>query len=249
VPAKLSTIGRLVKTIVPQAHAVAIFDRSGQLVWATDAEDHEELRREATDLMDDAERGGSTNSMRYAHNAPARYAFVMRKPGGEVTGALTLTTAGPYRRAGLLLPPRLESRLAPLLAAGALAEADTLDRLMSVLARRIQADTIIVSGPRQSSEHRFSQTFTQFEDVDGLRKFVSEDLRRRGQRDRGPLRLDAAPIGPAAQICNYMSIPLRCKNGLFGLLAAFAPPSRRPFSAQDTECLRDSAETLARLLD
>jgi GAF domain-containing protein len=249
VPAKLSTIGRLVRTIVPQADAVAIFDRYGQLLWATDAEEHEDLRALATDLMADAERGGPTNSMRYLHNAPASYAFVMREAAGQVTGALTLTIAGPYQRANLLLPPRLESRLAPLLAAGAVAEPDTISRLLRVLARRIQADTIIVSVPGQNIEHRFSQPSTELTDIDGLRDLVSSDLAGRAESDIAPRRVDDARTGPSAPAFSYLSIPLRRQRALLGLLVAFAAHSRRPFSAQDTEFLRSSAATLVRLLN
>ena len=116
--AKLSTVGGLVKTIVPQARAVAIFDRQGQVVWATDAEDYEELRLLASDLITGAESGGPSNTMRCVLDAAASYAFVMREPGGALAGALTLTIAGPFRRANLLLPTALEARLAPLLRAG-----------------------------------------------------------------------------------------------------------------------------------
>ena len=247
--AKLSTIGGLVKTIVPQVHAVAIFDRDGQVTWATDAEDHEELHLLAADLMAGAERGGPSNTMRCVLDAAATYAFVMRQPGGKVAGALTLTIAGPFRRAGLLLPAALETRLAPLLAAGAGAKPDSIERLISVLAAKIKADTIIVSVPGQNVEHRFSQAASQLGDVDALRKVVSSDLAARADHDDQPVRVDAARTGPSAPPFSYLSVPLRRRRALVGVLAAFAPHSRRPFSAQDTESVRQSAASLVRLLN
>jgi len=246
--AKLSTIGGLVKTIVPQAHAVAIFDRNAQLVWANDAEDHDELRVLVTDLMAGAERGGSSNTMRCVFDAAANYAFVMRQPGGRIGGALALTIAGPFRRAGLLLPAALEARLAPLLTAGAGAKPDSIERLISVLATRINADTIIVSVPGQNVEHRYSQAGSRFADVNALRKVVSGDLAARADHDAEPVRVDSARTEPSAPPFSYLSVPLRRRRALLGVLAAFAPHSRRPFSAQDTEYVKRSAASLIRLL-
>ena len=247
--AKLSTIGGLVRTIVPQVHAVAIFDRNAQLTWATDAEDHEELRLLAADLMAGAERGGPSNTMRCVLDAAASYAFVMREPNGTIAGALTLTIAGPFRRAGLLLPAILETRLAPLLAAGAGARPDSIERLISVLATKIHADTIIVSVPGQNVEHSFSQPASQFGDVEALRKVVSGDLAARADHDDQPVRVDTARTAPTAPPFSYLSVPLRRRRALVGVLAAFAPHSRRPFSAQDTEFVRSSAASLIRLLN
>lgn len=247
--AKLSTIGGLVRTIVPRAHAVAIFDRDAQLTWATDAEDHEELRLLAVELMAGAELGGASNSMRCVLDAAASYAFVMREPGGAIAGALTLTIAGPFRRAALLLPAVLETRLAPLLAAGAGAVADSVERLISVLATKINADTIIVSVPGRNIEHRFSQPASEFGDVEALRKIVSGDLAARSDNDVQPRRVDTARAAPTAPPFSYLSVPLRRRLALVGVLAAFASHSRRPFSAQDAEIVRSSAASLVRLLN
>ena len=246
--AKLSTIGGLVKTIVPQVQSVAIFDRAAQVTWATDADDHDDMRLLAADLMDGAERGGPSNTLRCVLDAAASYAFVMRKPNGTVSGALSLTIAGPFRRAGLLLPGVLETRLAPLLAAGADARPDTIERLISVLASKIRADTIIISVPGQNLEHRFSKSASQFEDLAALRRVVSGDLAARADHDDQPLRVDEARTMPSAPPFSYLSIPLRRRRALVGVLAAFAPHSRRPFSAQDTECAQSSAASLTRLL-
>ena len=247
--AKLSTIGGLVKTIVPQVHAVAIFDRNAQVSWATDADDHEELRLLAADLMAGAEVGGPTNTMRCVLDSAATYAFVMRKSDGTIAGALTLTIAGPFRRAGLLLPAILETRLAPLLAAGAGAKPDSIERLISVLASKIHADTIIVSVPGQNVEHRFSRPASQIGDLEALRKVVRGDLAARADHDDQPVRLDTARTTPAAPPFSYLSVPLRRRRALVGVLAAFAPHSRRPFSAQDTEYVTSSAANLVRLLN
>lgn len=247
--AKLSTLGGLVKTIVPQAHVVAIFDRQAQVSWATDADDHEDLRLLATDLMSGAERGGPSNSMRCVLDAAASYAFVMREPSGAITGALTLTIAGPFRRAGLLLPAALEARLAPLLAAGAGAESDSIERLISVLATKINADTIIVCVPGQQFERSFSQPASQLGDVDALRKVVCDDLVARAENDDQPLRVDKARTAPNAPAFSFLSVPLRRQRRVVGVLAAFASHSRRPFSVQDTAFVTRSAAHLIRLLN
>jgi GAF domain-containing protein len=54
---------------------------------------------------------------------------------------------------------------------------------------------------------------------------------------------------PAAPPFSYLSVPLRRRRALVGVLAAFAPHSRRPFSAQDTEVAKSSAASLVRLLN
>jgi GAF domain-containing protein len=249
VAAKLSTLGGLVKTLVPRAHVVAIFDRQAQVTWANDAEDHEDLRLLAADLMGGAERGGPSNSMRCVLDSAANYAFVMRGPNGAIAGALTLTVAGPFRRAGLLLPAALEARLAPLLAAGANAKPDSVERLVSVLANKIKADAIIVTVPGQKFEHSFSQPSSQLGDVDALRKMVSGDLAARPENDDRPVRVGKARTAPGAPAFSYLSVPLRRQRAVVGLLAAFAPHSRRPFSAQDTEFVTSSAAHLVRLLN
>jgi hypothetical protein len=249
VAAKLSTLGRLVKTLVPRAHVVAIFDRQAQVTWANDTEDHEDLRLLAEDLMAGAERGGPSNSMRCVLDAAANYAFVMREPSGVITGALTLAIAGPFRRTSLLLPAALESRLAPLLAAGATAKHDSVERLVSVLATKIKADAIIVSVPGQKFEHSFSQRSSQLGDVEALRRVVSGDLATRAEDDDQPMRIDKARTSAGAPAFSYLSVPLRRQRALVGLLAAFAPYNRHPFTVQDTQCVTSSAAHLVRLLN
>jgi GAF domain-containing protein len=239
----------LVKTLVPQARAVAIFDGDAQVSWASDADDHEGLRLLATDLMADADGGGPSNTMRCVLDAAASYAFVMRKSDGTIAGALALTIAGPFRRAGLLLPTLLEIRLAPLLAAGAGAKADSVERLISVLASKIHADTIIVSVPDRNFEHSFSHPASQVGDLEALRKVVVWDLAARADHDDQPVRLDKARTAPSAPPFSYLSVPLRRRQALIGILAAFAPHSRRPFSAQDTQYVASGAAELLRLIN
>lgn len=245
--ARLSTIGRLVKTILPQVQTVAIFDRHGELAWANDAEDHQPLQLLAADLLAGAEPNGPSNTMRCVRDAAASYAFVMRQPAGILAGALTLTIAGPFRRAGLLLPAALETRLAPLLAAAAVTESDSIDRVISGLATRIKADTIIVSVPALKLEHRFSQPASQLADLEALREVVRGDLAARRADDDQPVRDSRA--APAAPAFSYLCVPLRRRGALLGVIAAFAPHTRRPFSAQDTEFVRSSASSLLRLLN
>jgi hypothetical protein len=234
---------------VPQAHAVAIFDRDAVLTWATDGEDHEQLRKLAADLIAGAERGGPSNTMRCVRDAAASYAFVMRGPTGNIAGALALSFAGPFRRAGLLLPPVLEARLAPLLAAGAGAKPDSIERLISVLASQIKADAIILTLPGRNLEHRFSKPASALGDVEDLRRLVHGDLAARGAQDDQPMRVDSARTAPSAPPISYLSVPLRRNRALVGVLAAFAAHSRRPFSVRDTELVRSSAASLLRLLN
>ena len=130
---KLATVGGLVRTIVPQAQVVAIFDRQAQIGWATDAADHAELQALAADLLAnaDAGSGGPSHSMRCERDAAASYAFVMRDAAGTPTGVLTLVLPGPFRRADLVRPAALQARLAPILAEGARAEPEAIERLIS----------------------------------------------------------------------------------------------------------------------
>ena len=245
---RLSTLGRLVKTIVPQAHVVAIFNRQGQINWATDGAEHEELRVLATDLLAGADNGGPSNSMRCVLDAAANYAFLMRDATGAATGALALTVAGPFRRAGLRLPAALESRLAPILAAGAGAEVDSIERLIAVLAASINADAVIACVPAQDLVQSFKQPTSLLPDVEALRQVVSGDLAARAEHDTEPLRVDKARTAPGAPAFSFVSVPLRRQNRVVGVLAAFAPLSRRPFSVQDAALVTRSAARLVGLI-
>ncbi len=87
-PATLSTFGHLVKTIVPRAGGAALFDRQGQLMWASDHTVPDELRTLVADLLAGADTGGPSFTLRCALKAAASYAFVMRTNDGELAGAL-----------------------------------------------------------------------------------------------------------------------------------------------------------------
>ena len=245
---KLSTLGRLVRTIVPRAQVVAIFDRKAQISWATDADEHEELRVLAGELLAGADGGGPSHSMRCVLDAAANYAFLMRDAGGAPAGALALTIAGPFRRAGLLLPAALETRLAPLLAAGADTTADSIERLIAVLAARINAEAVIACVPGEQFVQSFKQPASQLPDVAALRAVVSGDLAARAAHDDQPLRVDKARTAPGAPAFSFVSVPLRRQSRVVGVLAAFAPMSRRPFSVQDAALVTRSAARLVGLL-
>ena len=113
--ADLSAFGQLVRTIVPQARVVAIFDRDAEPGWTSDEAAHADLHSLVTDLLAGADKGGPSHSMRCALDAAASYAFLVRDPAGALLGALSLSIAGPFRRDELQLPDLLEARIAPLL--------------------------------------------------------------------------------------------------------------------------------------
>jgi diguanylate cyclase (GGDEF)-like protein len=113
--ADLAAFGQLIRTIVPQAHVVAIYDGDAQACWASEDGPHDSLRSLAADLLAGAEGGGPSNSMRCEAGAAANYAFLVRGPSAALLGVLTIAIAGPFRREELLLPAALEARIAPLL--------------------------------------------------------------------------------------------------------------------------------------
>lgn len=113
--ADLSAFGQLIRTIVPQARAVAIFDCDLQPGWVSDDTAQDELRSLAVDLLGGADNGGPSNSMRCVPDAGASYGFLVRDASSVLLGALTLSIAGPFKRDELVLPDALELRIAPLL--------------------------------------------------------------------------------------------------------------------------------------
>ena len=126
-----------------------------------------------------------------------------------MAGALTLTIPGPSD-AQDPLPSVLEARLAPLLVAGP-AKPDSIERLIRVLATKIQADTIIVSVPAPEVEHSFSRPASGIGDVEALRKLVSGDWQP------GPTSTTSRYAGygahaPAAPPLSYLSVPLRRRS-------------------------------------
>lgn len=245
---RLSSLARLVRTIVPRSQLVAIFDREAQISWATDAADHEELRALAADLLASAGKGGHTYSMRCELDSEASYAFLMHDPKGAPTGVLALTIAGPFRRADLLRPAALQARLAPLLAEGALAAPDSIEREIAVLAARIEAEAVIACVPGEHFVQSHRRAESKLPDIETLQRLASRELAPRTGPGVKPLRIDKARVGQDSPDFGFVSAPLRGGNGSKGVLAAFATQARRPFSAQDAELVAQCAERLAGLL-
>jgi GAF domain-containing protein len=245
---RLSSLGRLVRTIVPRAQLVAIFDPEARISWATDAEDHEDLRALAAELLASAGHGGHTYAMRCELDSAASYAFLMQGADGAPTGVLALTVAGPFRRAELLRPAALQARLAPLLAQGALAAPDSIEREIAVLASRVEAEAVIacVPGERFCRSHRLEGS--QLPGVAALQRLTRRELAIRTSAAARPLRVDKARIAPDAPTFGFVSVPLARAGRVIGVLAVFATQARRPFSAQDAELVTESAERLAGLL-
>lgn len=245
---RLSSLARLVRTIVPRSQLVAIFDREGRISWATDTEDHEELRAQAAELLASAGNGGHTYSMRCELDSAASYAFLMQDPEGAPTGVLALTIDGPFRRADLLRPSALQARLAPLLAQGALAARDAIGREIAVLASRIEAEAAIVCVPAKDFVRSYRREGSQLPEAATLQRLASEDLAARVSAGGEPLRVDKARVAPDAPLFGFTAVPLRCAGRVLGALVVFATQARRPFSAGDVELVAESAERVAGFL-
>jgi len=114
--ADLKAFGQLVTTIVPQAAAVAIFDRDAEPGWVSDGGAAAPLQALAADLLAGAGSDGPGHAMRCTADADASYAFLVRDPAGTLLGALALSVAGPFKREQRLGLGELEARIAPLLA-------------------------------------------------------------------------------------------------------------------------------------
>ena len=245
---RVSTVGRLVRTLVPRSQLVVIFDREARISWATDTAEHEELRLLAAELLASASKGGHTYAMRCELDSAASYAFLMRDPAGAPTGVLALTVAGPFRRSDLLRPVALQARLAPLLAEGALAEPDSIERLIAVLAARVEAEAVIASVPEEGFVRSHRQAGSRLPDVETLRRLASRELAPRTTPGASPLRIDRTRVGEGLPDFGFVSAPLRGGRGSHGALVVFATQARRPFSAQDVELVALSAGQLTGLL-
>ena len=247
---RLATVGGLVKTIVPQAQVVAIFNRQAQIGWATDTAEHAELQALATDLLAgaDAGGGGPSHSMRCERDAAASYAFLMRDAAGLPTGVLTLVIPGPFRRADLVRPAVLQARLAPILAEGARAEPAAIERLITVLAARIEAELVMACIPGEEFVKSYRYPEAQLPDDATLHKLASTELVARAGQSAEPLRVDKARTAPDAPAFCFVSVPVRRGENVVGVLAAFASLSRRPFSVLDAEQVTAGAAQLAELI-
>lgn len=247
VPLRLSTVGRLVRTIVPRAQLVAIFDREATISWATDTADHEVLRALAAELLASAGKGGHTYAMRCELDSAASYAFLMHDPDGAPAGVLALTVAGPFRRSDLLRPVALQARLAPILAEGALATSDSVARALAVLAGRVEAEAVVACIPEEGFERCHRQADSQLPEAATLQRLVRAEFVPRASTAAAPLRIDKARLAPDAPMFGFVSAPLRRDGRVVGVLAVFATQARRPFSAQDAELVVQGAERLAAL--
>jgi hypothetical protein len=248
-PATLSTFGRLINTIVPRAGGAALFDRQGRVMWACGSTVEDELCMLVADLLAGADSGGPSYTLRCALKAAASYAFVMRTSDGELAGALAFAIGGPFRRDELLLPGVLEQRLAPLLAAGARAVADPVERLLAGLAARAQADAAVVCVPRHQYFHCHSAVGSQLSKLGSLRRVASGELAWRAESAGEALRVNKARIDPADDPFRFISVPLRGAGAVFGVLVLFAHASRAAFQPADSELAARSAARLATLLD
>lgn len=246
---KLSTFGQLVKTIVPRASAVVLFDHLARPAWVSDDRGHADLCALAADLLASADHGGPSHSMRCALDAAASYAFLMREPSGALAGALALAVDGPFRRDEMLLPGVLEVRLGPILAAGARTIADPVERLLKELAATVRADAAVVSIPQQDYFHCHSAPESRLHDPAVLRTAASMEITRRVRQAGDVLCVDKARTAPAADPFRFISAPLRSAATVFGVLAVFAHDSRSRFHAQDGVIAARCAAQLATLLD
>ena len=248
-PVKLSTFGQLVKTIVPRAGAVALFDHQAQPAWVSDGQEHADLCSLAADLLASADRGGPSYSMRCALKAAASYAFLMRESSGALAGALALAVDGPFRRDELLLPGALEVRLGPLLAAAARIIADPVERLLKELAMAVRADAAVVCIPRNNYFHCHAAANSQLHDLAALRKVASGELAWRAQSTGDTLCVNKALTVSAGDPFRFISVPLRSAATVFGVLVVFAHDSRARFHAEDSVVVARDATRMAVLLD
>jgi hypothetical protein len=248
-PATLSTLGRLINTIVPRAGGAALFDRKGSVMWASGGAVSDELCALVSDLLAGADTGGPSYTLRCALKAAASYAFVMRTSDGDLAGALAFAIDGPFRRDELLLPGALEQRLAPLLAAGARAVADPVERVLAALAASARADAAVVCVPRHQYFHCHSVVGSQLPRLGSLRRVASGELAWRAESEGEALRVNKARIDPADDPFRFISVPLRGADAVFGVLVLFAHASREGFEAADSELAARGAAELAALLD
>ena len=245
----LSTFGRLIKTIVPRTDCAALFDRQGQVQWVSGSAVPEDLNFLVTDLLASADEGGSSYALRCALNAAASYAFIMRDPDGKLIGALALAIDGPFRRDELLLPRVLEQRLGPLLAAGARAIADPVERALAELATTVRCDAAVVCVPRQDFFHCHSTADSRLRKIATLRRIATGELAWRAESVGDTLCVNKARLGAREDPFRFISVPLRRELTVFGVLVVFTHESRPGYEAADRRAVAQGAVQIARLLD
>ena len=248
-PVTLSTFGRLIKTIVPRTDCAALFDRQGQPQWVSGSAVPDDLYVLVADLLASADEGGSSYALRCVLNAAASYAFVMRNAKGELIGALALAIDGPFRRNELLLPRVLEQRLGPLLAAGARAIADPIERALSKLAAKVRCDAAVVCVPRYEFFHCHSAAGSRLQKVATLRDIASGELAWRAESVGDTLCVKNTRGDPQEDVFRFISIPLRRGATVFGVLVVFTHESRPVYEAADRRAVAEGSVRLSRLLD
>jgi hypothetical protein len=248
-PVTLSTFGRLIKTIVPRTDCAALFDRQGHAQWVSGSAVPDDLHLLVGDLLASADEGGSSYALRCALNAAASYAFTMRNPVGELTGALALSIDGPFRSDELLLPRVLEQRLGPLLAAGARAIADPVERALAQLAALVRCDAAVVCVPRQEFFHCHSAAGSRLQKIATLRQIATGELAWRAESVGDTLCVNKARINPQEDPFRFISVPLRRRATVFGVLVVFTHVSRPGYEAADRRAVAEGTVRLAKLLD
>ena len=248
-PVTVSTFGRLIKTVVPRTDCAALFDRQGQPQWVSGSAVPDDLHVLVADLLASADEGGSSYALRCALNAAASYAFTMRNPQGELIGALALAIDGPFRRDELLLPRVLEQRLGPLLAAGARAIADPIERALSKLAANVRCDAAVVYVPRHDFFHCHSAADSRLHKVATLRSIATGELAWRAESVGDTLCVNKTRVDPKEDAFRFISIPLRRGATVFGVLVVFTHESRPGYEAADRRAVAEGSVRLSRLLN
>lgn len=248
-PVTLSTFGRLIKTVVPRTDCAALFDRDGHVQWVSGSAVPDDMHGLVADLLASADEGGSSYALRCALNAAASYAFTMRNAKGDLIGALALAIDGPFRRDELLLPRVLEQRLGPLLAAGARAIADPIERALAKLSAKIECDAAVVCVPRHDFFHCHSAAGSRIQKLATLRRIATGELAWRAESVGDTLCVNKARLDPTDDALRFISVPLRRGPTVFGVLVVFTHESRPGYEAADRRAVAEGAVRLSRLLD
>ena len=116
--ATLDPYGQLIRTLMPRAQSIAIYDRMGVPVWMSDGRDVPELRRLLQEILTAELRPGDRNPGRVQpmDDEHMSYVFLLRDAGGTLVGAAGVvcresskrTEARPFTLVQGLLRPVLE---------------------------------------------------------------------------------------------------------------------------------------------
>ncbi|HEX9772478.1 MAG TPA: EAL domain-containing protein [Steroidobacteraceae bacterium] len=116
--ATLDPYGQLIRTLMPRAQSIAIYDRMGAPVWMSDGRDVPELRRLLQEILTAELRPGDRNPGRVQpmDDEHMSYVFLLRDAGGTLVGAAGVvcresskrSEARPFTLVQGLLRPALE---------------------------------------------------------------------------------------------------------------------------------------------